>query len=269
MGNYEGYALNALITGASSGIGKALAIECAKKGMNLLLVSLPQTGLQELCHELRNTFGITVYYFETDLLEKDSHLEVLEFARKSTLMVNVLINNVGVGYNGRFDAMPEQKVSNMLQLNIITTTLLTQAFLPELQKAPRAHILNLGSLGSFSPLPGKSVYAASKAYILYLTKALRHELNGSKITVSAVFPAGVPTNQVVASRIKKSGRVGRSLSSTAEEVARCSIDGMLKGKEVILPGKRLKSFLLIAKALPQGFLIHLMAREFIRAADEA
>ncbi|MBW6497022.1 MAG: SDR family NAD(P)-dependent oxidoreductase [Bacteroidales bacterium] len=257
-----------LITGASSGIGKALAIECAKRGMNLLLISLPDTGLSTASEEIQKRYSVDCRFLEIDLLAKDSHKQVFDFAKKNDLKVNVLINNVGVGYNGRFDVMPEQKVTNMLQLNIITTTLLTQVFLPELQKAPRAHILNLGSLGSFSPLPGKSVYAASKAYILYLTKALRHELNGSKITVSAVFPAGVPTNQVVASRIKKSGRVGRSLSSTAEEVARCSIDGMLKGKGIIFPGKKLKSFYFSAGLMPQGLLLYLSYREFKRSPDE-
>jgi len=262
------FALNTLITGASSGIGKALATECAKRGMNLLLVSLPQTGLKEFSEELRSTFGITVNYLETDLLTKDSHKEVFEFAHNNNFLINVLINNVGVGYNGRFDAMQEQKVSNMLQLNIMTTTLLTQIFLPDLQKGPKAHILNMGSFCSFTPLPGKSVYAASKAYILFLTKALRNELKGSKITVSAVFPAGVPTNQQVASRIKKSGWLGQSLSSSTEEVARRAIEGMLKGKEIIFPKKRLKTFFFFARGLPHGLLLYLLAREFRRSADE-
>ncbi len=257
-----------LITGASSGIGKALAFECAKRGMNLLLVSLPDTGLPTASEEIQKRYSVDCRFLEIDLLAKESHKQVYDFAKTNDLKVNVLINNVGVGYNGSFDSMPEQKVSHMLHLNILTTTLLKQIFLPEFIKAPKAYILNIGSFGAFSPLPGKSVYAASKAYVLYLTKALRSELKGSGVSVSGVFPAGVPTNHAVISRINKSGRLGRSLSSTAEEVARCSIEGMLKGKGIIFPGRKLKSFYFSAGVIPQGLLLYLIHREFQRSPDE-
>lgn len=257
-----------LITGASSGIGKALAIECAKRGMNLLLVSLPETGLPQFSNELKKDYYIDTRFLEIDLLIEDFYQQIFDFAKTNELMVNILINNVGVGYNGKFASMDPVKISRMFNLNILATTLLIHKFLPELIKAPNAFILNLGSLGAFSPLPGKSVYSASKAYVLYLTKALRSELKGSGVSVSGVFPAGVPTNPTVTSRINRSGRVGKSLTSTAEEVARCSIDGLLKGKEIIFPGRKLKTFFYSAGAIPQGLVIYMNNREFKRSPDE-
>ena len=257
-----------VITGASSGIGKALATECAKRGMNLLLVSLPETGLTEFATELEQNFEISAKFLEINLCDNNAQTKVLEFTKDNKLKVNGLINNVGVGFNGQFEALPAERITQMLMLNMLTTTLMTQLFVPVLRQAPRGYILNMGSLAAFSALPGKSIYAASKAYVLYLTRALASELKGSNLSVTGVFPAGVPTNQAVISRIDKGSKLAKSLTTSMEEVARCSIDGMLKGKEIIIPGRRLKTFYHTAAFLPQGLVLYLATREFKRSPDQ-
>jgi uncharacterized protein len=155
----------------------------------------------------------------------------------------------------------------MLILNIRTTTLLTQAFLPELQKSPKAYILNLGSMAAFTPLPGKSIYSASKAYILYFSKALQLELQHTGISVSCVVPMGVPTNKQVIERIRHASWFGRHFTMTPEQVAFQSINGMLKGRSIIFPGRELKTFFWISGIIPQGIVNALMKREFSRVTQ--
>ncbi len=257
----------ALITGASSGIGRAFAIEWARRGKKLLLVSLPGTGLPELCAEISETYGVECGFLEIDLLEPNAHEAVFAFTKKENIQVNVLINNAGVGFNDRFTEMPVEKISHMLMLNVMTTTHLTSIFLPEFLKLPEAYILNIGSMGAFAPLPGKCVYSASKAYIMYLTKGLRAELKGSNVRVSATFPAGVPTNSYVRKRIDNGGFFAKGLAVSAEKVASSGIDGLLGGKAVIFPGKRIMAFFLASSLVPQGLVLYLTGRALRRVPD--
>ena len=256
-----------LITGASSGIGKALAFECASRGMNVFLVSLPGTGLPEITGTISKQFNVDAGYLETDLSEPSAHMTVFEQVKIRKITINMLINNVGVGYNGRFEDLSEIHINEMLLLNLRATTLLTQVFLPELKKSGEAHILFLGSMAAFMPLPGKSIYSASKAYILYLSRALQMELHGTGIKVSCVVPMGVPTNKNVIDRINHSSWFGRHMTKTPEEVAFLAIDGMLKGKGIIFPGRKLKSFFWMAGIIPQGILFKAVKKEFSRATQ--
>lgn len=252
-----------LITGASSGIGKALAEECAARKMNLFLVALPDSGLAELSEELCQRYGIKCHSLEVDLTHKLAHQRISRYAKTNKLQVNVLINNVGIGFNGKMESMASDKVNDMLMLNMRITTLLIRSFLPGFRSLPRAYILNIGSLAGFMPLPGKCVYSATKAYILYLTRALHHELKGSKVFVSAVFPAGVPTNKATIQRIAEAGWVSQKIVTTPEQVAKAAISGMLRNKEIIIPGRRLQAFFWLASFLPQGLILKLMAKEFV------
>jgi uncharacterized protein len=256
-----------LITGASHGIGMALAEECASRGMNLYLASLPGSDLPELAAGLIQKYGVSVEYLEIDLTAENAHITVYDDCIQRHVAVNTLINNVGVGYNGNLDNISEEKVTQMIILNMRTTTLMTMKFLAELKKRSKAYIVNICSLGALSPLPGKSIYSASKAYILFFTKAIRHELKKTGISVSAVFPAGVPTSTMVINRIKKSGPIAKKLVKTPEFIARCTIDGMIGKKELIFPGSAIKALFLASYFLPQGFVLKYMYREFLKAQD--
>jgi len=226
-----------LITGASQGIGKALALECAKRGMNLFLVALPSSGLGEVSAQITQKFGVKVEYLETDLTRMDSCNEVYRYSKSKGLNINVLINNAGIGYNGKIDVMPAENVDQMIMLNVRATTMLVYLYLSDLMARTRAYILNVGSMAAYSPLPGKCIYAASKAYIMFLSKALAKELKKSCVSVTSVYPYGVMTNDIVKERINKSGILARSAVLEADEVAAVSISGMLKRKSILIPGK--------------------------------
>ncbi len=257
----------ALITGSSSGIGRAFAIEWAKRKKKLLLVSLPGTGLPELAAEISKTYDVKCAFLEIDLLEPNAQEAVFAFTKKENIQVNVLINNAGVGFNNHFKEMPAENISSMLMLNVMTTTQLTSIFLPDFLKLPEAYVLNIGSMGAFAPLPGKCVYSASKAYIMYFTKGLRAELKGSNVRVSAIFPAGVPTNAYVRRRIENGGFFAKGLAVSAEKVARSGVDGLLKGRAVILPGRRIMAFFLASSLVPQGIMLYLTGRALQRVPD--
>jgi len=254
-----------LITGASSGIGKALANECAGRKMNLFLIDLPETGLPVVSKELSVNHGIRVEFLEIDLSNEKAHQDVFRHSNTKNLQINTLINNVGVGHNGNLETLSEEKVTEMLLLNTRITTLLTQLYIPELKKRENAYILNMCSMGAWLPIPGKSVYSATKAYVLFFTRAVQYELKSTGITVSAAFPAGVPTNKTVIDRIEKSGFIARKLVKSTEYVANRAITGMLKKQEIIFPGNRIKALFFLFSAIPQGIALNLMYREFLRA----
>lgn len=254
-----------LITGASSGIGKALAVECATRGQNLFLIDLPGTGLPKLSTSLSELYGVHTCILETDLSRYDAHQEIFGYVISQNISVNILINNVGSGHNGNLENTDDIKITSMILLNMNTTTLLCKVFLPMLKENSRSFILNVCSLAAFTPLPGKSVYAASKAFVLFFSKALNAELSQSGVSVSAVFPAGVPTNDLVKKRISQSSRIAKFLVTDAELVARRAIEGMFRRKEIIFPGKRIKAIFYASSFVPQGLVLRFMSGEFKRA----
>jgi hypothetical protein len=257
----------ALITGASQGIGKALAFECAKRKMNLFLVALPSSGLGDVSGKISEMYGVQVDYLETDLTHIESCGEVYRHTRSKGLNINVLINNAGIGYNGKIDAMPAENVDQMIMLNIRATTMMIHLYLADLMAQPKAYILNVGSMAAYSPLPGKCIYAASKAYVMFLSKALGKELRKSGVSVTSVYPYGVMTNDMVKERINKSGFLAKSAVVEAEKVAVVSIDGMLNGKSILIPGKIGKVLFYTGYLMPQGLVLKIMEREFRKAPD--
>src|SRR6266487_958335 len=183
-----------IITGASDGFGKALAIECARRKMNLILVALPGAELYYLASFIERNFFIDVKVFEKDLTKEvdchDLHSQVL----KAGLKVNMLINNAGIGNTQVFTETLPELFKQQIKLNVLATTLLTSLFIPELKKHGPSHILNVGSLCSFFYLPKKQVYGATKSFIYFFSKSLRRELKQKNISVSVVCPGGMNTN---------------------------------------------------------------------------
>lgn len=251
----------ALITGASAGTGKQIAIECAKRGFNLFLVSLPQTGLEDFSEELRKTYPVDVKYLSIDLTKLNSPQEVFDYTTQNHLTINILVNNAGMGFNGKFESLAAELIDTMILLNIRASTLLTFLFIPEMKKSKRAYILNISSFAGLTPLPYKSVYAATKTYLLFLTQALNIELKGTGISLTSVHPNGI-TSERAKENVKKSGVMGRISSLTPEQVAKISIDSMLSGRKFVIPGVMNKFYYAIGVSLPHGIVIKLIGGVF-------
>lgn len=227
--------LYTLITGASSGLGKELAIECAKNKMNLLLVALAGRNLNSLAEHIAELYQVKVQTFELDLTKDESlHFLVREVQEKYQL--NFLINNAGAGGSSGFTTSSVQAIDNIIQLNIRTTSLLTRMMIPALLKQEKSYILNTSSMAAFSPMAFKTVYPASKAFIYSFSLGLREEFRHSKLSVSAVFPGPIFTNSNSARRIIDQGTKGKLGLLQASFIAHTALKGTLSGQAVIIPG---------------------------------
>jgi len=239
-----------IITGASEGLGKSFAIECAGRQMNLILVSLPGSGLTELAIFIRRNFKVSVITFEKDLSVSAACYELFLEIEKLGVSTNMLINNAGMGNTGLFDEGSPEFYEKQIGLNVVATTVITHLFVKSLKGKMPSFILNVGSLASFFYLPKKQVYGATKSYIYYFSKSLKKELKSKGVFVSVLCPGGINTNLSVTLINKNSPWSTRMTIMNPEEVAAIAINGLLKGKEVIIPGRLCKLFLLLDKVLP-------------------
>lgn len=245
-----------LVTGATAGIGKQIAIECAKRKVNLFLVSLPDSGIEYFAEELKSQYFIDVKFLAVDLTTYDAPQMVFDFAKKNKIQINILVNNAGVGFNGKFEKLTPKLVDKMILLNIRASTLLALFFLPEMIKLEKANILNISSFAAFSPLPYKSVYAASKTYLFFLTSALNRELKDTNVKISSIHPSGVHSERTEAD-IRKSSFMSRITSLSPEQVAQIAVKNILAGKKFIVPGFMTKFYYYLGSVLPHGIVLWL------------
>ncbi|WP_298237847.1 SDR family NAD(P)-dependent oxidoreductase [uncultured Algibacter sp.] len=239
-----------LITGASTGFGKALAIECAQKKMNLILVSLPNSGLVELGSFLKSNFKINVLTFEIDLSTKENCHLLYNEVKKSKGSVKYLINNAGVLSNGLFENLSEDYFLTQIDVNITAPTLLTKLFIDDFKTNSPSGILNVSSMASFFHLPKKQVYSGTKAYLLSFSKSLRKELKKYGIWVSIVCPGGMNTTTGLCLQNRKLGWASRQSILNPEDAARETLKKFFKQKELIIPGTINKLFMFLDSVLP-------------------
>lgn len=251
-----------LITGASNGIGKALAEECTTRKMNLLLVALPGSGLEELSEHLSAINGNDVRSLSIDLTHEDAPLQVYEYARRHNLVVDKLINNAGIGGYGKLEDQDPAEIDKMILLNIRATTLLTYYFLKDLKELPEAYILNISSFVAYIPMPKKCVYAATKTFILYFSQSLQQELKGTGIRVSSLHPNGVRTNSRIQKTLQDAHMIAKITTLDPSQVAYKAIDGMLKHRKLINPGFFTWVFYILGSILPYGIITRIVGRIF-------
>jgi short-subunit dehydrogenase len=254
--------LYTLITGASSGIGKAFSYECARRGRNLCMISLPDTGLTELAERIASDNDVKVEYLYLDLRKPDSIDKVWQFTIDKGIEIDFLINNAGIGYAGNFDKYTQEAIDDMIDLNIRALTSLTRLFLPKLKNREQAYILNVGSFGSYAPTAYKSVYLASKSYVYFFSEALRSELNGGNVRIGTLMPSGVLTNGNVKERIRKAGMLGRASALSPEYVASYAMKKMMRRGGVIIPGKLTRSIHLTFGILPSFVTVNTLRKVF-------
>jgi short-subunit dehydrogenase/uncharacterized protein (DUF2062 family) len=248
-----------LLTGASQGIGKAMAHELASKNINLLLVSLKGEGLADFCKEIQDKYHVDAKYFETDFYQYDSVYDVAKWAI-SNYSVNILINNAGIGGTKAFESATPEYIDNIIQVNVRTTSLLTRLMLPELKKQEKSYILNVASMASFSPFAFKTVYPASKAFIYSFSRGLHEELKGTNVFVSVIHPGPVKTNADVTARIEKQGFFGKIGQVSPQELARIAIKQLLKRDSLILPGVLNKLNWVLMMLLPNAWKLPILSR---------
>jgi short-subunit dehydrogenase len=222
----------ALITGATSGIGLALAKEFASHHYDLILISRDLEDLNTIGKELEKAQKITVTPLAQDLSSPKAAEQIAKTLERKGLHVDILINNAGLGVYDDFVKTDPVKIELMLHLNLQTTTLLTRLLLPQMIERRHGKILNIASTGAFQPGPHMAVYYATKAYILSFSEALRSELKNKGISVTALCPGPTKTRSSVTQA--KMYRIFPKLSP--EAVATFGYDAVMKGKSTAIPG---------------------------------
>lgn len=242
-----------LVTGASSGIGLELARCFAGDGCRLVLASRKGNVLEAVATELRKAHKIQAQVITTDLAHPESPTRLLAHLQAAGLKVDVLVNNAGVGAQGKFAELPLGRQLEMLQVNITSLTHLTGLLLPGMIER-RGGVLNVASTAAFQPGPGMAVYYATKAYVLSFSEALAEELAYTGVTVTAVCPGPTATNFGTAANMRTLGMV-KGVSMSAEAVARQGHRAFRRGKVVVITGFR--------NQLP-AFLVRLFPRAAVR-----
>lgn len=216
----------ALITGASSGIGRALAEEFAAHSYGLCLSASRPEPLEQAKRELEARYEVPVHAFPLDLAQLGGAKAL--FRQTEAFPVSVLVNNAGFGLVGPEAEIDLEQEERMLVLNVVSLTELTRLFLP-LLSGRKGKLLNVASTGAFQPGPYTAAYFASKAYVLSYTRAIRREAPG--ITVSALCPGSTRT-----AFFSRAGAGTPRCAMTAEAVARAAYRGLDRGQELIIPG---------------------------------
>ena len=246
----------ALITGASSGIGRALAKRFARSGHPLVLVARNRTALESLAAALTADFGVKAWVQPADLARPGAAQALAVELKRKRIRVDVLVNNAGVLQQGRFVAVPAERHQALVDLNVAGLTAMLAHFLPAMCARGRGRVLNVASIAAFQPVPTLATYAATKAFVLSLTESLAEELNGSGVTVTALCP-GITATNMLSSATRENAKLAQLpglLIGDADEVADEGYRACMEGAVVSVPGRVNQAVTLASRATPKWLL---------------
>lgn len=254
----------ALVTGAGSGIGKAIARELASRKINILLVALSGERLGDYARELAEEYDIKTDFLETDLSLSGGPMKVYTWTKKNNYPVFFLINNAGMAGTSIFHESNDKYIDDRILVNIRALTFLIRYFIPDLKKHDQSFILNVSSLSAFYPIPFKALYSSTKAFVLNFSRAIRSELKDSSISISVLCPNGVRTNEGTFARIEAHGAAGKITTIGVEKVARIAINKTLNKRFLIIPGNINYFLLSLSRVMPHALEQRVLYREFNR-----
>ncbi len=228
----------ALITGASKGIGKAIAFDLAARGYHLILVARSENLLSHAKQEIEGRHpAVKVLYRPADLSSGNAARQLFDWTQEQGVSVSILVNNAGYGLSGRFESHPLDAHLNMLQVNCTTLVQLTHLFLPQLRQQKDAHILNIASSAAYQAVPYLSLYAASKSFVLSFSRGLRFELRKSGVNVTCVCPGATDTDFVNRAQIgEKAKKTAEKVNMTPEQVGRAAVAAMFARRAEVITG---------------------------------
>jgi uncharacterized protein len=250
-----------LVTGASSGIGAAIATELASRGHSLALAARREERLRTLASELTSEHGVAVEVIAADLGDPAGRDRLADELRSKGRVVDVLVNNAGFGHQADFATSPRERMVEMVDLNVGAVVDLTSRFLTGMVDRGRGSVINIASIAAFQPLPGSAVYAASKSFVLSFSEAIRTELRGSGVSVTAVCPGPVKTEFTEVAGIGGvEDRTPGAVWMSSEDIAKHAIDGAARDNRVVVPGALNRASALAGQHSPRALALPLISR---------
>lgn len=252
----EGSGRIALITGASSGIGEALAHRFARAGYGLVLVARSADKLKALARELSAAHGVKAWVAVADLSLPGAADKLAASMKRARRPIDVLVNNAGVLEHGPFVDMPAARHQQLIALNVAGLTAMLAAFVPGMVARGQGRVLNVGSIAAFQPVPQLATYAATKAFVLSLTESLSEELHGTGVTVTALCPGITATAMVAKAKAgsQELNKLPGFLVGRAEDVADDAFVALHRGGVICVPGAINLATTLAARATPKWLL---------------
>jgi uncharacterized protein len=250
----------ALVTGASSGIGRELVRCFAADGYDLALVGRDEAGLNRIGAEHSAAHGVVARVFAADLGRPGAAGDLIARLDREGMTIDHLVNSAGFGDASPFARSDPAKTYEMMQLNMITLTELTRALLPGMLARRRGRILNIASTAAFQPGPGMAVYYATKAYVLSFSEAIAHEVRGSGVTVTTLCPGTTRTGFQARTGNQETRLLhGPIPVMDSETVARDGYRAMMRGRGVVVPGFMNKITVNTPRFFPRAFVTRVVA----------
>lgn len=257
----------ALITGASSGIGAALAREFAAAGHDLILAARGAAAMQSLADELKAQHGIEAVVLAADLTAAGAAAALFDQVAERGLRVDVLVNNAGVGFCDELHRQDPAQIHTMLALNVTSLTELTRAFLPGMVARKRGAVLNVASTAAYVPEPTMAVYAASKAYVLSFTVGLSEELRGTGVTATVLCPGPTRSNFAKVAQLDHNPIFNSAMTMDAAPVAREGLEAVRRGRRVAIPGFANRLGAVISQLMPYSLMLPGVRRTLAAGAE--
>ena len=248
----------AVVTGASTGLGKEIALNIASRGINTILVALPGENLKDVS-EMCRAKGTDSVCFELDLTDFNALKEMTD-SINSSYKVFALINNAGFGGSSLLTKVPFDYIRTMIQLNAGATALMTKQLLDNMLENDKSYVLNISSMASLIPCGCKTVYPASKAFVRYFSVGLREEVRGTGMSVSVAIPGPMETKPEIIARIRKHRHSGKLLTIPLPQIAEKCVSGMFARKRTIVVGLANKFSSVALKFVPERFAAKMMTR---------
>src|SRR4051812_3606999 len=249
----------AVVTGASSGIGRDFASILAREGHDLVLVARREAELKALADELQQKYGATTTIAPVDLSQPSAADDVVAAIGAGTA-VDVLVNNAGFGGHGAFAKRAREDDLRMLAVNVVALTDLTRLLLPGMVQRGRGRVLNVASTAAFQPGPFMAVYYATKAYVLSLSQALAEETRGTGVTVTTLCPGVTATEFQKVAGVEEVPLTKTPLTMTPQDVAEAAYTGMMRGKLLVIPGVANKVGVQAVRLSPRGVALKVVRR---------
>jgi len=246
----------ALVTGASSGIGVEIARELARRGHAVTLVAREADRLRDVAAEISDQHGVRAEWIAINLTNASERDRLPSEIAGRGQVVDLLVNDAGMGTKGRFQELPLSREIELVRLNVETVVALCGAFVPGMVKRGRGAVLNVASVSAFMPVPRQATYCASKAFVLAFTEALTLDLHGTGVTATALCPGPVKTNfgGLIAG-------LPDALFVDPARVAREAIDGLERGRRTVIPGAANALNAIFGQYVPRGVFLS-FARRF-------